>query len=144
MIIDDPTIYLADFGVDVVAGTATGRGILDMPSDVIIDGQVISTDYTLLCEASKFGNLLYGSQITVNGAAYQVLSVMMITDGMFVQLSLQRSTETPYTTASTPIDGNGADASIDTLSQVQLSPDIDGGGPDATYIEGNTYDGGEP
>lgn len=143
-LLDDPTIYLADFGVDVVAGSITGLGILDMPSEVIIDNQIITTDYALTCEASKFGNLLYGSQITVNGVAYEVRSAMLMTDGAFVQLSLQRSVETLYTTAMTPLDGNGADAQIDELLQVQLDPDIDGGGPDATYIDGNTYDGGAP
>jgi len=141
-LLDDPTIYLADFGVDVVAGSITGVGILDMPSEVIIDNQIITTDYALTCEASKFGNLLYGSQITVNGVAYEVRSAMLMTDGAFVQLSLQRSVETPYTTAMTPLDGNGADAQIDELLQVQLDPDIDGGGADAVYIDGNDFDGG--
>lgn len=144
VLLDDPAIYLADFGVDVVAGTTTGLGILDMPSEVIIDNQIITTDYALTCEASKFGDLLYGSQITVNGAAYEVRSTVLLTDGAFVQLSLQRSTETPHTTAATPIDGNGADAQIDSMVQPQLNPSIDGGGPDATYIDGNTYDGGAP
>lgn len=141
-LLDDPTIYLADFGVDVVAGSIAGLGILDMPSEVIIDNQIITTDYALTCEASKFGNLLYGSQITVNGVAYEVRSAMLMTDGAFVQLSLQRSVETPYTTAMTPLDGNGADAQIDELLQVQLDPDIDGGGADAVYIDGNDFDGG--
>lgn len=141
-LLDDPTIYLADFGVDVVAGSITGLGILDMPSEVIIDNQIITTDYALTCEASKFGNLLYGSQITVNGVAYEVRSAMLMTDGAFVQLSLQRSVETPYTTATTPLDGNGADAQIDELLQVQLDPGIDGGGADAVYIDGNDFDGG--
>ena len=144
MILDDPAIYLADFGVDVVAGSTTGLGILDMPSEVIIDNQIITTDYALTCEASKFGGLLYGSQITVNGVAYEVRSTILLTDGAFVQLSLQRSAETPYITATTPVDGNGADAQIDDLLQVQLDPGIDGGGPDATYIDGNDYDGGAP
>jgi len=141
-LLDDPSIYLADFGVDVAAGATTGLGILDMPSEVVIDNQVITTDYVLTCEASKFSNLLYGSQVTVNGVAYEVRTAMLMTDGAFVQLSLQRAAEVPYTTAATPLDANGADAEIDELLQVQLDPDIDGGGADAAYIEGNDFDGG--
>lgn len=142
-LLDDPAIYLSDFGVDVVAGSITGLGILDMPSDVVIDNQVITTDYALTCEASKFGGLLYGSQITVNGVAYEVRSAMLMTDGMFVQLALQRSVETSYVTAATPLDGDDADAEITTLPQSQLDPDIDGGGAAAVYIDGNDLDGGE-
>ena len=91
MLTDDPSIYLADFGVTVNAGDVSGRGILDMPSEILLDNQVISTEYTVTCEASKFGALLYGSQLTVNGAAYEVRAAVLLTDGVFVQLSLQKA-----------------------------------------------------
>ena len=90
MLIDDPSIYLADFGVTVTAGAVTGTGILDMPSEILLDNQIISTEYTVTCEASKFGDLLYGSQVNVNGAAYEVRATVLLTDGVFVQLSLQK------------------------------------------------------
>lgn len=144
MLTDDSSLYLADFGVSVVAGDTTGLGILDMPSEVILDNQVITTDYTLTCEAAKFGALLYGSQLTVNGVAYTVRTTNLLTDGVFVQLSLQRSTEVPYTTATTPLDANGPDAIIDNLGIEQLNPEIDGGSPDSTYIDDNEIDGGSP
>lgn len=91
MIDDDATIFLSDFGVSVVAGAVNGLGILDMPSEIIIDGQVLSTDYTLTCETSKFGSLLYGSAITVSGVAYTVRSASLLSDGKFTVLSLQRN-----------------------------------------------------
>ena len=144
MLIDDPSIYLADFGVTVTAGAVTGTGILDMPSEILLDNQIISTEYTVTCEASKFGDLLYGSQVNVNGAAYEVRATVLLTDGVFVQLSLQRSTEVPYTTALTPIDANGPAAAIDDLGIAQLDPEIDGGAPTSTYIDGNDLDGGAP
>ena len=144
MLIDDPSIYLADFGVTVTAGAVTGTGILDMPSEILLDNQIISTEYTVTCEASKFGDLLYGSQVNVNGVAYVVRATVLLTDGVFVQLSLQRSTEVPYTTALTPIDANGPAAAIDDLGIVQLDPEIDGGSPTSTYIDGNDLDGGAP
>jgi len=144
MLADDSSLYLADFGVSVVAGDVTGLGILDMPSEVILDNQVITTDYTLTCEAAKFGALLYGSQLTVNGVAYTVRTTNLLTDGIFVQLSLQRSTEIDHTTALTPLDANGPTAVIDDLGIAQLNPDIDGGSPSSTYIDGNDIDGGAP
>ena len=144
MLIDDPSLYLADFGVSLTAGAISGMGILDMPSEILLDNQIISTEYTVTCEASKFGDLLYGSQVNVNGAAYEVRATVLLTDGVFVQLSLQRSTEVPYTTSLTPIDANGPAAVIDDLGIVQLDPEIDGGSPTSTYIDGNDLDGGAP
>lgn len=91
MIDDAATIFLSDFGVSVTAGATTGLGILDMPSELIVDGQIISTDYTLTCETSKFGALLYGSSITVDSVAYTVRSASLLSDGKFTVLSLQRN-----------------------------------------------------
>lgn len=142
MLTDDPSLYLADFGVTITAGAVTGTGILDMPSEILVDNQIISTEYTVTCEASKFGDLLYGSQINVNGAAYEVRAAVLVTDGVFVQLSLQRCTEVPHTTSLTPLDGNGPDLAIDDLGIAQLDPEIDGGSPTSTYIDGNDLDGG--
>jgi hypothetical protein len=142
MITEDTSLLLADFGVSVVAGTASGLGILDMPSELIVDGQVISTEYTLTCESAKFGDLLYGSQLTVNGAAYTVRANVLISDGVFTQLSLQRDLETTHITSTTPISANGAVVSIDDLGLDQLNPLINGGAASTTYIDGNDISGG--
>lgn len=139
---DDASLFLSDFGVDVVAGSTTGLGILDMPTELIVDGQVLSTDYTLTCESSKFGNLLYGSAITVNGAAYTVRSAALISDGVFTQLSLQRNADVPYITSVTPLNANGASLQIDNLGLEQLNPRLDGGQASTTYVDSNTINGG--
>lgn len=142
MITEDTALYLADFGIEVVAGTVTGLGILDMPSELIVDGQIISTDYTLTCEASKFGNLNYGSCLTVNGVAYTVRANVLISDGVFTQITLQRDLETTHLTSTTPLNTNGASTQIDNLGLDQLNPTIDGGAASTTYIEGNEVHGG--
>jgi hypothetical protein len=142
MITEDTNLFLADFGVSVVAGSVSGQGILDMPSELIVDGQVISTEYTLTCESAKFGDLLYGSKLTVNGAAYTVRANVLISDGVFTQLSLQRDLETTHTTSTTPISANGAVVSIDDLGLDQLNPLINGGAASTTYIDGNDISGG--
>jgi hypothetical protein len=142
VITEDTGLYLADFGVSVVAGAITGLGILDMPSELIVDGQVISTEYTLTCESAKFGDLLYGSKLTVNGAAYTVRANVLISDGVFTQLSLQRDLETTHTTSTTPVSANGAVVSIDDLGLDQLNPLINGGAASTTYIDGNDISGG--
>jgi hypothetical protein len=81
--------FLADFGVSCTAGATTALGILDMPSQMLSDGMVLTTDYTLTARASKFGGLIRGDSITVDGTAYTVRETMLVDDGKFVQIALQ-------------------------------------------------------
>lgn len=87
---EDPTVFLVDFGVPVTAGATSGLGILDQPGALVADGMVISTDYTLRCEASKFGGLIYGAELTVEGINFQVRENRLIDDGTFCEISLQK------------------------------------------------------
>lgn len=88
---EDLDIFLADFGVSCTAGATTANGILDMPSQVISDGMVLTTDYTLTARTSNFGSLIRGDSITVDGTAYTVRETMLLDDGKFVQLGIQRT-----------------------------------------------------
>ena len=90
-ITEDLDVFLADFGVSCTAGDTTANGILDMPSQVVSDGMVLTTDYTLTTRASNFGSLIRGDSITVDGAAYTVREAMLMDDGKFVQLGLQKT-----------------------------------------------------
>lgn len=75
----------------VVAGAVSGLGILDMPSEIIADGVILTTDYKVTCEASKFGSLLHGDAITVNSIAYTVRNVSLIDDGAFCEIMMQKT-----------------------------------------------------
>jgi hypothetical protein len=83
-------LFLMDFGVPVTTGAVTGLGILDMPSQVVADGMVLTTDYKLTVKTSQFGGLLYGDAITVDGVNYQVREAMKVDDGMFTELFLTK------------------------------------------------------
>ena len=80
-----------EFSVPVVAGTVSGQGILDMPSEIIADGVVLTTDYKVMCEASKFGSLVHGDEITVNAIDYTVRNVSLIDDGAFCEIMMQKT-----------------------------------------------------
>jgi hypothetical protein len=84
-------VFLADFGVSVTAGAVSGSGILDMPGELVADGMIITTDYSLRCEASKFGTLAYGASITVGGTAYTIRENRLIEDGVFCEITLQKT-----------------------------------------------------
>jgi len=90
-ITEDLDIFLADFGVSCTAGAVTANGILDMPSQILSDGMVLSTDYTLTARASNFGSLIRGNAITIDSVAYTVRETMLIDDGKFVQIALQKT-----------------------------------------------------
>jgi len=92
-LIEDATIFLQDFGVPVDSGVVSGLGILDMPGQVIMNDMVISTDYTLRCEAAKFGSLAYGEPVEVAGVLYSVREVKRVDDGIFCEVSLSRDVD---------------------------------------------------
>lgn len=88
---EDLSIFLADFGVTCTSGATTALGILDMPSQVISDGMVLSTDFTLTAKATDFGALIRGASITVDSVGYTVRETMLIDDGKFVQIGIQKT-----------------------------------------------------
>jgi hypothetical protein len=90
---EDLSVFLDidEFAVSVVSGSTSGVGILDMPSEIIADGVVLTTDYKLTCESSKFGSLLHSDVVSVDGVNYTVRSANLIDDGSFVELMLMKN-----------------------------------------------------
>ena len=88
---EDLSVFLNDFGVSCTSGATTALGILDMPSQLIADSMVITTDYQLTAKASDFGGLKYNDAITVDGAAYTVRETRLIDDGRFCEVSLMKT-----------------------------------------------------
>lgn len=139
---EDPSLFLADFGVTVTSGAVSGLGILDMPGNLTADGMAISTDYLLRCETSKFGNLLYGDEMTVAGIVYQVREVRMVDDGTFVEVSLMRLDPGTSAVGRNPREGlklsdltdvhavnpQAGDVLINNGTNWVNTPDLDGGG----------------
>lgn len=91
MITDNPAAFLNDFGVTVTDGTVTGKGIFDMPGEIIAGGMVLTTDYQVTVRASEFGGKLYGDTLTVNGATYTVKECRLVDDGVFAQIYLSKA-----------------------------------------------------
>ena len=139
---DLPNTYLADFGVDCIAGSVSGKGILDMPMEVLAGDQVLSTDYTLTAKAAEFGDLQYGAEISVNGVPYTVRETRLVDDGVFCQIGLMRSLATSLITAETAVNAGDSDDTVDDLGIAQLDAGLDGGTASTSYLEGNVIDGG--
>lgn len=84
-------VFLADFGVSVTNGVTSTTGVLDMPSEIIAGGMVITTDYALTIKASVYPNLKHGDSLTVNGAAYTVREVRLQDDGAFAVVYMNKT-----------------------------------------------------
>ena len=138
---EDLDLFLADFGVAVVSGAVTGLGILDMPSEIVADGVVLTTDYKVTVKTSQFGGLIYGAGVTVDGVNYQVREAMKVDDGSFTELMLIRVPPESVAAGQDPrVFGLGdlTDVNITNAQQGDLlvhdgtelvdTPDVDGGG----------------
>jgi hypothetical protein len=88
---EDLSIFFGDFGVPVTYGTIRGVGILDMPSEIVADGVVLTTDYKLTCLTSVFGSAKYGDTLTVDGVTYTVRESLQIDDGKLSTIMLTRT-----------------------------------------------------
>lgn len=86
----DTFLSTAEFAVAVTNGVTATTGILDMPSEVIAGGMVITTDYALTIKSSVYPTLKYGDSLTVGGSAYTVREVRLIDDGAFSTVYLQK------------------------------------------------------
>lgn len=143
---EDLGVFLDDFGVSCTAGAVTALGILDMPSEVVAGGMVLSTDYTLMARAADFGGLLYGDGITVGGVNYSVREVRQLDDGAFCEIGLQR-----IAPGSSAPGQNPATFGLDDLSDVDLTNPVAGESlvydgtkwtdivPEAGNLDGGTF-----
>lgn len=80
---------LDDFAVPVTIDGTTGLGILDRQSEIILGGEVVIIDYSLLAKTSFAGALTYGDAVTVDGQAYKVEhQPLRLDDGAFCRVPL--------------------------------------------------------
>ena len=84
-------VYLDDFGVSCTSGGTTAKAILEQPDLVLAGNQIVSTDYQLTAKVSDFGTLIAGASITVDSVAYTVRELRKLDDGIFCEISIQKT-----------------------------------------------------
>ena len=132
-------VFLADFGVTVTSGATSGIGILDMPGELVADGMIITTDYSLRCEASKFGGLIYGAAMTVDAVNYQVRENRLIEDGKFCEITLLK-----VAPDSSAVGQDPRTFSLDDLADVDVTGAEDGDvlvRQNGTWVDGQDDNG---
>jgi hypothetical protein len=133
-------MFLADFGVTVTSGAVSGMGILDMPSQVVADGMVLTTDYRLTVRTSEFGGLIYGAGVTVDGVNYQVREAMKIDDGQFTELMLTRLAPESVAAGQDPREFGLADLADVNITNAQQGDMLINDGTE--WVDTNEIDGG--
>ena len=88
---EDLDVFFSDFNDTVVYDSATYKGILEQPDEIVADGVVMTTDYMLTAKTTDLGALIFDAALTVNGTAYKVRSTRKIDDGSFCILSLMKT-----------------------------------------------------
>ena len=88
---EDLDVFFSDFNDTVVYDSATYKGILEQPDEIVADGVVMTTDYMLTAKTSDLGALIFDAALTVNGTAYKVRSTRKIDDGSLCILSLMKN-----------------------------------------------------
>lgn len=84
------SVFLADFGVAVTCGSYSGLGIIDMPSEIIAGGMVLTTDYQLTVKTADFPVLNRGDAMTIATVAYTVREARQADDGKFTNVFLSK------------------------------------------------------
>ena len=87
---EDLDVFFSDFDDTVVYDSATYKGILEQPDEIVADGVVMTTDYMLTAKTTDLGVLIFDAALTVNGTAYKVRSTRKIDDGSLCVLSLMK------------------------------------------------------
>ncbi len=87
---EDLDVFFSDFNDTVVYDSATYKGILEQPDEIVADGVVMTTDYMLTAKTTDLGALIFDAALTVNGTAYKVRNTRKIDDGSLCVLSLMK------------------------------------------------------
>lgn len=82
--------FVNDFGVGATVNATSGKVILDQPDQIIVNGDVISTGYTVTFRSSLFPSLKFDDAMTVDGTSYKVREVMKLDDGAFSKAVLSK------------------------------------------------------
>jgi hypothetical protein len=79
-------------GDAVVINGLAGFGILQTPRDELINGMIMSTGYRLELPVEVFGNVLEGTNLTVNGTSYRAIEDSMpMADGAITSVPLEQT-----------------------------------------------------
>jgi hypothetical protein len=79
------------FTVPVVKGGTISVGYFDSPNELIADGVLLTTDYSVLVKTSDFSAVTNGDKMTVDSVDYTVREAMRLEDGKIMRIMLMKT-----------------------------------------------------
>ncbi len=79
------------FTVPVVSGDNTSVGYFESPSEIIADGLVLTTDFSVVVKTSAFPSVSQGDTMTVDSVNYTVREPMLLDDGKIMRVMLEKA-----------------------------------------------------
>ncbi len=93
-IVENLSVYFADFGVPCAANGQAFTGLLDQPDDTLSAAglNVLSTSYLLQATTADVvrAGIATGTVVTVSGQPYVVRDVIKVDDGQISHLTLSK------------------------------------------------------
>lgn len=83
MIAEDPSVYLADFGVLAEFNGEQAQVLFDLADEDVLHGVAQSRSYVITFASADLPTLGHGDAIIVDGKSYQVHTVNTLADGVF-------------------------------------------------------------
>jgi hypothetical protein len=80
---EDLSVYLTDFGIDVVANGQTDKAIFDAPDQDVVGGMQLITEYQITYPSSQFGFIKKGMSVQANGLNFVAKETKRIADGLW-------------------------------------------------------------
>lgn len=78
------------FTVPVVSGATTSVGYFESPSEIVADGLVLTTDFSVVVKTSAFPSVSQGDTMTVDSVNYTVREPMLLDDGKIMRVMLEK------------------------------------------------------
>jgi len=79
-----------DFAVTAAWGAQTGQIIFDAPSEDILAGRALSTEYTATCRDDQLVGIARGATLVVSGVSYTVREIRAVSAGRIKVLTLTK------------------------------------------------------
>lgn len=87
---EDLTAFFADFGELATWGAYTAKVLVDSPTEDLLGGRVLSTDFKLTLPAAELPGIAKDGQVVIGSATYQVREVRLVGDGKVKELMVRK------------------------------------------------------
>ena len=90
-IANDTYAFFTDLAEDVLINSKYGKGLLEQPTAVALNGEIIYYDYRLYLKQTEFSDIKTGDTVEINNIRYSVRQVDVDLDGKILEVTIQKT-----------------------------------------------------